>query len=92
MISTVVKSIAIIGILTSATIFSILNPITLTEPQVNAMVQIFQTLWGLDGLLPIDAIMEAIFLDISIFVLYIIFKLIMGLIALFAGTGKPEID
>jgi len=67
--------------------YTILNPILLPTSVMTVITTGFSSIWGLEGFLPIRAIMLCIYYDFLILVGILSFKLLMGAI-----NGKPEID
>ena len=86
-----IEYLAKLGILTTAigsgAVYTYLHPILFPPEILNTMIVGMSSIWSLDGLLPIYAIMNSLYFDIMIIGAILVFKLIMGAI-----NGKPEMN
>lgn len=73
--------------ITGGIIYSIFNPILLPVTMENAIITFGSSIWSLNGILPITAVMTCIKIDFYILIGLLIWKIFFGAVA-----GKPEID
>lgn len=74
-------------LITGGAIYTYIHPVLLPDYYVTIVQDNLSLLWGLDGILPIEAIMNCIRIDVFILCMFLIFKLIMLLTA-----GSGDID
>ncbi len=81
------KILLLTGIIAGGSIYTILNPILLPNFLTDIIVIGVSSIWSLEGILPIQAIMTCLYWDLVIMGSILIFKLIFGAI-----NGKPEMN
>lgn len=87
-----ITTIIVLAILASGMITSYFYPIYLPVAMHNAIEEVISAFMVFQGFLPVDTILKCIFFIIYVELFYLFYKLIMGIIGLISGTGKPEIE
>ena len=87
-----ITSIIILVVVGAGLLTSFIFPVHLPEPMRDAIGEFFMNLTPFDGIVPIFTFIKAIGWIIFIRIMFLVFKLVMGIFALATGGGKPEIE
>lgn len=82
----------LLSLIATGAIYTMLNPIFIPADIMNAVNEVFASAWLLDGTIPVQAIFNCLFWIICLLLAKLVFKLIMGFIAMFSGGSQPNID
>lgn len=87
-----ISTIIVLVVLASGLVTSIIFPVHLPEEMISAIEVFLGSLLPFNGVFPIFTFLQALTLIIFIRVMYLIFKIVVGIISWVTGSGQPEIE
>lgn len=82
----------VLSLFVSGAIYSMFYPILLPDEVIDALTDILTPVFALDGMIPITEIFNCVNWTITILLVYLIYRLIMGLLGLITGGGTPDLE
>lgn len=73
-------------------IYTMFNPVLIPQPFMDGLEVFFEGLLYWDGIIPTLAMLKVATFVFLILLLKMMWKIVMGGIAMLSGAGKPEID
>jgi len=86
-----IASILIITLISSGLLASIIWPVHLPAGMITAIDQLAAYLWAWDGLVDVATLLSCLWFLFFVSLMILVFKLVIGLIALVSGAGKPDL-
>jgi hypothetical protein len=87
-----IANLVIISLFATGLIFTMFYPVFLPTYVIDGIKTVLTPIWAFAGILPIQAIFQCLNWIINFLLMFLIYKIIMGLVGLVNGSGKPEID
>jgi len=87
-----IGTLIILAILTTGLTITMFYPVLLPSVITDAITSVLVPIGAFEGLLPVRAIFTCLNWTMSILIAYIVFKIVMGLIAMVTGGSQPDIE
>lgn len=87
-----IGTLIILSLLSTGLIYTMIYPVLLSPKIVNSLTSILTPIFAFNFIFPIKAIFECVNFTLQILVLYMVYRLVMGLIGLINGSGKPDLE
>lgn len=81
----------LIALVAGGSIFNYIYPITIPPVWVGAIENLLNPLYGFNAFVPVQTFFSDLSWFVLLMVVYLFYKLVMGLLGLLSGGGVPEI-